>query len=380
MRLLLVLPNVISYRVFFQDLSSRLISEGDEVHVVCSMNALWGEAVGQNDSCVQFHPLTLPRGMNPLGHLKAARQLHALVSRLRPDIVHSHFSTTIFATALARSGGWPPTLGTFHGVSFPLVRGIKGQLLRIAESWAASRMDAVWVLTGDDRQRLNETARGAVVRMHRSCGVGCDLEKFHPKSILPHQHNALRERLGITSGDRVFTFVGRFVAFKGFAVAVRAFLKIAPSDPRMKLLLVGAPDSLHPTGLTPEEEQLRRSSPQVIETGWQEDARPYLSLASALVFPSQREGMPVCIMEALAMGIPVITCDSRGCRESVRHGIDGFVLKGCTATELAGAMTLVARDGDLRHRLAEAAFAGRGRFDRQTYIQEQIETYRHAVS
>lgn len=374
MRLLLVLPNIVSYRAFFGELGSRLSSEGVEVHVACSREALWGEAPDTGNSCVRFHPLSLPRGMNPLGHLKAARQLAALVSRLRPDVVHSHFSTTIFATALARRAAWPPTLGTFHGVSFPLVDGIKGRLLRFAESWAARRLDTAWVLTEDDRRRLNQSAPKAVVRVQRSCGVGCDLEKFHPARIAPAEREALRAVLGIAPGDCVFAFVGRFVAFKGFDLTVRTFLEIAETGPRLKLLLVGMSDPLHPSGLTAEEEQARRRCSQIIDAGFQKDVRPYLAVASAVVFPSRREGMPVCLMEALAMGVPVITRDSRGCREVVRHGIDGFVLRDGAA--LGEAMRRMARDDALRARLAEAALAGRARFDRRIFIREQSEIYR----
>jgi len=121
MRLLLVIPNIITYRIFLRQLCSLLHADGVDVHIACSLDALWSAHASVEEDDVTFHPLSIPRGMNPLGHWRAARELDALVTRLSPDVVHAHFSTTIFTVALARRAGWPPTLGTFHGVSFPLV-------------------------------------------------------------------------------------------------------------------------------------------------------------------------------------------------------------------------------------------------------------------
>ena len=380
MRLLLVIPRIDSYRAFFRELCFELNARGAEIHIACSVEALQGHSRSVLDGWAQFHPLTLPRGMNPISHLKAARDLNALVRRLRPDIVDTHFSAAIFTTALARRAGWPITLGTFHGVSFPLVSGPKGRLLKVAEGWAAERLDTVWVLTESDRERLREAARSATVKVWRSSGVGCDLAEFDPDRVTAPERLALRERLGLEPEHRVFVFVGRFVAFKGFDLTVRTFLRIADRHPHLRLLLVGAPDQLHPTGLTPLEDQACRQCPQIINAGYQTDVASYLAVSHIMVFPSRREGMPVCVMQALAMGVPVITRASRGCRDAVRHRRDGLVLRDCTADALAKAMILLATDDLLRVQYSREALAGRQRFDRGTFVRDQINRYRqHAA-
>jgi glycosyltransferase involved in cell wall biosynthesis len=376
MRLLLVVPNIISYLVFLRELCAGLRADGVEVHIACSMAALWGaETSSAANDGVHFHPLTIPRGMNPLGHWNAARELDALVSHLRPDVVHAHFSTTIFTTALARRATWPATLGTFHGMSFPLVGGMKGRLLRAAESWTSGRMDETWVLTADDRERLRAAAPRARVEVQRSAGIGCNLDKFDSARVSPEERAALREKLGLRPEHRVFVFVGRFADFKGYDLTVRTFLQIAASDPRLRLLLVGVADPLHPTGLTPEEEAARANCPQIIDVGMQSEIAKYLAVSDAMVFPSKREGMPVCLMESLAMGVPAITRDSRGCRDVVRDGVDGFVLRDCTVANLAEAIRRIADAPDLQRQMSARALAGRARFDRGHFIREQKEIY-----
>jgi glycosyltransferase involved in cell wall biosynthesis len=375
MRLLLVVPRIDSYRAFFGQLSSELTANGAEVHVACVSEALVGPKYPTLDPCVHFHRLKLPRGMNPFCHLRAARALGTLVSELRPDIVHAHFSAAIFTAALAHHRTWPTTLGTFHGVSFVLVKGLKGRLLRAAESWAAARFDTVWVLTQDDREQLHKAAPRATVKTVQAAGIGCDLEKFGPQSVSARERKALRERLRIEPHYRVFIFVGRFVAFKGFDLAVRAFLQIAGTNPELRLLLIGAFDPLHPSGLAPAEDHAYKSCAQIIDAGYTQDVASYLAISDAMVFPSQREGMPVCAMEALAMGVPVITRASRGCRDVVRHGRDGLVLRECTVDTLAAEMKHLAQDDGLRRQLSAEALAGRERFDRRIFIREQIDVY-----
>jgi glycosyltransferase involved in cell wall biosynthesis len=380
MRFLLVIPNINSYRAFLGELCSELNANYAQVHLACSIEGMMGQNASGQDSCVHFHPLRLPRGMNPIAHLKAARELDALVSQLRPDIIDAHFSAAIFTTALARRSSWPVTLGTFHGLSFPLVNGIKGRLLRTAESWAAGRFDSVCVLTQDDRKRLHEVAPGATVKVPYSSGVGCDLHNLSLDRVPASERQSLRKRLRIEPDDRVFIFVGRFVAFKGFDLTVRTFLQIAETDPQLRLLLVGARDPVHPSGLTSAEDRARKNCPQIIDVGWTADVASYLAISDVLVFPSRREGMPVCLMGALAMGVPVITCASRGCRDVVRHGRDGLVLRDCTADTLGTAMKRLAQDDGLRARFSAEALAGRQRFDRRIFIREQIDLYRqHAA-
>lgn len=375
-RLLLVVPNVVSYRGFLTELSAALVEQGVEVHCACATDTLWGQDGASTDTAVRLHPIPFPREMSPLAHLKASLELNRLVASLRPDVVHAHFSAAIFTTALARRRHWPATLGTFHGVAFLLLDSAKTLLVKRAEVWSSRRMDEVWVLSDDDLHGLRSAAPGVTIKKQTSYGIGCDLDKFDPANISSAVRQTLRAQLGLTETHRVFIFVGRFVRFKGFDTTVRAFLKLAQEDPTARLLLVGARDALHPTGLDPDEERAARDSSQIIDVGFQEDVQRYLAISHVMVFPSHREGMSVCLMEALAMGVPVITRDARGCRDVVRDKVDGLVLRDDSIDRMVEAMKLLSNDQALHQRMAAQALAGRERFDRRQYVREQIEIYR----
>jgi glycosyltransferase involved in cell wall biosynthesis len=117
------------------------------------------------------------------------------------------------------------------------------------------------------------------------------------------------------------------------------------------LLLVGAPDDAHASGLTAAERRSLAVDPRVVDAGWQWNVAPYLAVADICLLPSTREGLPVTAMEALAMGVPVVTVDSRGCRDVVRDGIDGFVLPAADA-DLIAEMLRGVKDEARRHYVA----------------------------
>ncbi len=371
--LLIVVPRLVSYLSFLRELCSALMAGGVEVHVACSPAPLGDEKVAAATEDVQLHHIEFPRGMNPAEHLRAARALNQLVELLRPNIVHAHFSAAIFTTALARTSRWPVAEATFHGVSFLAMHGWKAALLRKTETWAARRFHTAWVLNDDDRAGLQTAAPRATVRKLPGFGVGCDLEKFVPVSAA--ERATIRTQFGIARDHVAFAFIGRFVHFKGFASVASAFLSLSEANPNARLLLIGARDRLHRTGLSVEEERALKGSPQIIDIGFRNDVERCLPAADVLVFPSRREGMPVCAMEALAVGVPVITCDARGCREVVRDGIDGLVLPDARVPSLRAAMQSVLDDEDLRQRWSAAAVAGRDRFSRERFIAEQTRIY-----
>lgn len=378
MRLLLVIPNLISYQSFLREVGDTLISEGAEVHLACSPQPLWESNRRDSDGAV-VHNIDFPRGMNPLGHFRAARQLNILVERLQPDLVHVHFSAAIFTAALARTSRWPRTIGTFHGVAFPAMKGWKRLLIKASETWSVRRLDAAWVLTSDDREALAAATPQADVRRFPGFGVGCDLDKFAP--VDESSRSAARAAARFSPEHTVFAFVGRFVDFKGFALVVRAFLQLAVREPDVRLLLIGARDPLHPTGLSLEEEAALRDSPAVVNAGYRQDVASCLAGADLLVFPSQREGMPVCLMEALAMGVPAITSNGRGCREVVQHEQDGVILSDEHIDTLQSAMHRVARDRTILKKWGREAVSARQRFDRSRFVAEQMRIYReHTTS
>ena len=319
--------------------------------------------------------IDFPRGFEWRKHLSSANELKKIVEDVNPDIINVHFSAAMFTTAIAKDESWPKTIAMIHGLAYPILKGWRKLAIGSAERWAASKMDKVILLNESDREELSGHVSSEKIEVLRSFGLGCDLEKFNAKRIPEEIHTKYHRRLGVREGDFVYIFVGRQVDFKGFDKLIRAFLLLYEDHKNLKLILVGAKDHIHPTNLTAEEENKMRRCPGIINVGWKENVYHYLCVADVNVFPSEREGMPVNLMESLAMGVPVITTDSRGCNEVVQHNTNGLVVSENSVEEIRKNMLEVYRDEELLERLKEGAINNRDQFDRSRFINEMIQIF-----
>jgi len=376
-RLLLVLPSGTSFLTFLRGVADRWRDMGGAVAVACGPN-LAGHEQSEWPAGVERLAIPIDRAGGLSGSVRAAGRLRRLVAGWRPDIVHAHFATAALAAAVASLGmspGSPRWMATFHGLHATVATTWRSRLAGLAESFSAARMSTAWVLNDEDRVFLERRVGRGIVERVPGFGVGCDLARFDSHRFNSAERSRLREQLGISPRARALIFIGRCTAFKGFDVAVRAFAEAACSYPDLHLIIVGAMDEVHGSGLSSGEWQRLVMNDRIHLLGWQADVAPWLLTADLCVFPSEREGMPVNVMESLAMGVPVVTFDSRGCRDVVRDKVDGSVVREQTTAALAREIQALLADTEKLARFAANALVARDRFDRHKYVDFQIAAY-----
>jgi glycosyltransferase involved in cell wall biosynthesis len=373
---LLVVPEAASFSTFFQGVANACLDAGYR----------FGLAVGNgfvsdtwHDPRIAVFPMPAYRAGSPTSLLRASAALQRAIESFEPALVHSHFLAGCLVAAIARAvfgsqnAAW---IGTFHGLHGPTADSIATQVIAACELWAARRMDEAWVLTDDDQHYLRSAGRVGAVNLYGSCGVGCDLQRFDPSRFPPEAKSGTRRKLGIGVEDFVVCYVGRAVAFKGYPEVIRGFWRMAASRKAVWLVVVGAEDAVHRSGLSGEESRRMMKDTRIIRVGWTTDVASTLVASDVLALPSRREGRSVAIMEALSCGIPVVTSASRGCGDVVRHAVDGLVLKDVSAEAVGDALTRLLNDNELRQRMSSNAVAGRSRFSRLAYEREQLAIYR----
>jgi glycosyltransferase involved in cell wall biosynthesis len=349
------------------------------VHLATSTEQIVGSKASMESLQCFVHHIRFPRGSSVSAHLAASKALKKLVWELSPDIIHCHFSTAALTAAIALSRNWPPTIATIQGLGFPQVRGIAKIRYGLAEYLIARRLSGIWVLSQSDINAYKSIGINHKVFLQKGFGFGCRLDLFDSNRFSSEERKVNRGKLNIAENDIVFVFVGRQVHFKGFHLVVRAFRMMHSICEHSRLLLVGGMDSIHRTGLSKEDEVFLQKSDSVIQVGWQNDVAQYLTLADVNVFPSEREGMPVNVMESIAIGLPVITSNSRGCVDLVQDGVNGIVLKKCIASEICHAMHVLYTNPGLRRMFSENAKKIRGQFNRNSWIEEQINIYQGII-
>lgn len=376
-RVLLVVPSTTSYRAFLTEAAEAWLRRGGAMALAAGPD-LPGHAADDGPATVERFDMPETRFGSPLGLARAVTMLRRHVRAWRPDIVHAHFAASaVVAAATRQTMGTSPMawMATFHGMHLTANASIGARLVSAAEVWAAKRMSVVCVLNREDRDALVRLLPASRVHLHASVGVGCDLDAFDPVDYPPATRTAIRARLGLPADAFVVAYVGRQVAFKGFTAAVHGFLEAESHGLDGWLVLVGAEDSVHGSGLTDSERFRLGSHPRIVRVGWQRDVASYLAAADVTLLPSIREGMPVSAMESLAIGTPVITVDSRGCRDVVRDRVDGLVLPSPDPSLIAQALLACRGDGGLLEGLRRGATAGRSRFDRRRFAEEQADLY-----
>jgi glycosyltransferase involved in cell wall biosynthesis len=134
----------------------------------------------------------------------------------------------------------------------------------------------------------------------------------------------------------VFLFIGRLLGDKGLLELVQAVKLLADSQPR--LLILGPDGGTNPTAIAPSLLAQWRRNPQLGLLGSAEDVRPFIARADCVVLPSYREGTPRSLLEAAAMGKPLIATDVPGCRQVVQDGRNGYLCRVRDPHDLARAM------------------------------------------
>jgi glycosyltransferase involved in cell wall biosynthesis len=139
---------------------------------------------------------------------------------------------------------------------------------------------------------------------------------------------------GGISGIR-FLLIARLLADKGIVEYVEAARMMKRKYHNAEFHLIGDFDS-NPTGLKPGEIKKWEDEGLLRFHGYQKDVRDFLGSCHVYVLPSYREGTPRTVLEAMAMGRPIITTDAPGCKETIRFREPALGLSGSTRAGIAG--------------------------------------------
>ena len=94
----------------------------------------------------------------------------------------------------------------------------------------------------------------------------------------------------------------------------------------IKFILVGGKDLANPNFLDDHDISPFIVSDYVEWVGFSNDVLKYYNMADIMVFPSYREGLPKSLLEAMSVGLPIITTNSPGCKECVENNVNGFLV------------------------------------------------------
>lgn len=353
----LVVGNIAQSLVNFRGpLLASMVQRGHEVVAVAPEDdALYADAL--RDLGVRYRTAPLQRAsFNPLQDLDFLMALRRIVREERPDVFLGYtIKPVIYGNLAARWSGVRTRGALITGLGYAFGEGgLRQKAVGAAASFlyrlALSGAKVVFFQNPDDRaeflrRRLVDPARTTVV-----AGSGIDLSRFvssQPPDPPP-----------------IFLLIARLIREKGIGQFVEAARELKLRYPQARFQLLGPYDA-NPTAISEAQMGEWQREGVVEYLGETHDVRPYLQAASVFVLPSYyREGTPRTALEALAVGRPVITTDSPGCRETVIDGHNGFLVPPRDVKALSNAMERFLSEPESVVRMGQASLElARGKYD-----------------
>lgn len=186
----------------------------------------------------------------------------------------------------------------------------------------------------------------------------------------------LKKKFSIEEGDFVVGTVTRLYSPKGLPLLLEAISLLLEKDRPIKVVIVGDGEERDKIEKWIHEEGLAGS---VFLTGYQNEVRPYLALMDAFAFPSKSEGFGTALLEAMAVGKPVIATDVDGMRELVRDGENGLLVPPADAVALARAIEYLRLDPAAARRIGQQALEDSQSYLMPAHIEKIEKLYLDAV-
>jgi glycosyltransferase involved in cell wall biosynthesis len=299
-----------------------------------------------------LHPLGWRRrSTGPLASLAAIAEIARLYRRERPRLVHHvALKPAVLGSIAALLAGVPAVVNAVTGFGFvassPTLR---ARLLRRPVSLALAHLieranSRVIVQNEDDRRLLLALNPAAERRVAVIRGSGIDLAHFPVAQEPP-------------APPAIAGFAARLLADKGIESLIEAQQMLRGRGVDLRLLIAGTPDPENPTSI-PEATLARwRGLAGITWLGQVDDIRSLWRAAHIAVLPSRREGLPKSLLEAAAMGRPLVATDVPGCREVAKEGVNALLVPPDDAAALARALEHLAGDAALRRRFGAASRA-----------------------
>lgn len=338
----------------------RYVDLGFEVHVVCGKHK---SADKISDTGAIVHQVKQsPNGMNPISEAQYFLTLFKIYNRVKPQFIfHFTVKPNIYGSLVARMLDIPcisvvAGAGPTFMADKPVNRLIK-QLYR----WASAHVREMWFLNEEDIARFTASKIINAERCFLLPSEGINTELYIRST--PY--------IKASPNDRSWKFLlsARMIWEKGVGLYVEAAKQVRSKYPSSQFFLIGFMEPHNPAMIS------KKQMDEWVEQGWVEymglsdDMIGVLEDMDCVVLPSYYlEGVPMSLMEAASMEIPIITSDNPGCREVVDDGINGYLCKPKDLDSLVNAIEkFIALTSEQRAQMGKA-----GRIKMKTCFHESI--------
>ncbi len=352
------------------------LKQGHDVHVFAQDT---GKMQYLQSLGLKIHPINLERGsINPVQTLKLLFDLKNKLKKIQPNVVHLVTIKPVLIGGLASILAKVPSIVyAISGLGFIFTNTmLKAKILRLGiiplyRLALSAKNKIVIVQNLDDLRILRQYVSIPESQTVLIPGSGVDLKQFD------------FQPLPLT--NKIVLMACRLLADKGVYEFQKSAQLLKEKYPEVRFVLVGGIDPDNPASLTEQELNDWVGKGDLEWWGHQINMAEILSQATIVVLPSYREGMPKVLLEAQALGRPIVTTDVPGCREAIEDGKTGFLVQVKDEQSLADAIEKLINNDELclefSHNarvLAEQKFDIKQVVNTHIYIYEKLVKNSHA--
>jgi glycosyltransferase involved in cell wall biosynthesis len=361
-------------------IAQELRSRGFEVHVAAPREHAWAPHTFSTSQIERagfaFHPISLSkRGENPAAEFLTFLSILVLLWKVRPSIVHLlTIKPILYGGLAARLMRIPLRVNGFTGLGQVFVQqGVWGSARRFVVSTilrlSVGGINSVAIVQNEeDHQTIAGIAPAIRDRIVLVRGSGVDLRVF---GYVPLP----------CDGPPIVLFASRLLWEKGVSIFVDAAGRLKRKGLSARFVVVGATVQSNPRAVPIW--QLKAWVDEGLIEWWhyRDDMATVLASCNVFCLPTMyREGVPKVLLEAAAIGRPIVTSDISGCRDVVEDGANGFLCPVGDAEAVAVRLEALLADQEMAGRMGrEGRRKAESHFGVERIVEQTLDTYRRIM-
>lgn len=378
MKIAIVYPDDFSIWHFHRDLITELMYRNNIVYTLSKKSNYSKKLIEIGAISV---PMPFSRFFDPIADIRLFASLFSFFKNEKPDIVHCFtIKANTYGIIAAKMAGVKKIIGTAEGLGFIFSDDLDKRYIFLKPialllyKIGCMACDKFWFVNPDDMNYFLKKSMINKEKVFLTISAGVNTERYSIKYVNEEKKDLLRNELKINRHERiVLLVVARVLWSKGIREFIEAAEKLQNENIRFLLvgpLEEGSPDSV-PIEFLREAEKMNNFN----WLGFRRDILNLYSIADIVTLPSKyREGVPNVLLEAMALGKPIITTDNVGCREVIEDGENGYMIEKNSSVELKDAILKIIKN---KKRMMKFGKKSRSmvesRFNKLKIINEVIE-------
>ncbi len=321
-------------------------------------------------------PVNIVRDVSLKKDLIALVEIIKHFKKIKPDIINVGTPKMgLLGTVGAFFCGVKKRIYTCRGFRYEHETGLKRTILVLMEKITAGLAHQIICISPSVKNRGIKDKifkEEKAVLLGKGSSNGLSLSRFNKEAVDNQKIASLKKRLNIER-KFVFGFVGRIVDRKGVKELFEAFSHLNHMYPETYLIIVGKANIEQVSD--PNLIKQMDNHPAIHLAGFQKDIPLYLSLFDVFVLPAWWEGFGNTLIQAAAMGLPVISTNVTGCKDAVNDGYNGVLIKSKSVEELINSMEFLYLNQEERLRLGNNGLIWSRNFDSKIIWSEMEKLY-----